>query len=176
MMGALKHPALLLAATAAAAAMSWPANAQCRLCSTPVTARDEPGAKQDIQIEIETSIDFDRLILFGEGEGAAVIRPDGSSAAEGNITGVGARAMVGSATVHGDPGRAVRVELPHRIELYSRGGGGRISFDDVTSDLPSLPRLDSAGNLTFRFGGRIKVTGDAGGEYRGDLPITVEYQ
>jgi len=174
-MAAIKHQALLLLAAAAAAATSWPAGAQCRLCSSPVTARDEPGAKQDIQIEIETSINFDRLIMFGEGEGAAVIRPDGSRAVEGNVTGVGARAMVGSATVRGDPGRAVRVELPRRIELYSLSGG-RISFDDVTSDLPSLPRLDSAGNLTFRFGGRLKITGEAGGEYRGDLPITVEYQ
>ena len=69
----------------------------------------------------------------------------------------------------------VRVDLPRRIELYSLSGG-RISFEDVTSDLPSLPRLDSAGNLTFRFGGRLTITGDADGEYRGDLPITVEYQ
>ena len=45
-----------------------------------------------------------------------------------------------------------------------------------SSDLPSLPRLDSAGNLSFRFGGRITISGDADGQYRGDLPITVEYQ
>ena len=83
--------------------------------------------------------------------------------------------MVGSASVHGEPGRAVRVELPNRIDLYSVDGG-RITFDDVASDLPSLPRLDSAGNLSFRFGGRLTITGDAEGQYRGDLPITVEYQ
>jgi hypothetical protein len=174
-MGAFKHQALLLAAAAAAVATPWPAGAQCRLCSAPVTARDEPGAQQDIRIEIETSINFDRLILLGDGEGAAVIRPDGSRAAEGNVSEAGPRAMVGTATVHGDPGRAVRVELPQRIELYSTNGG-KISFDQVTSSLPSLPRLDSAGNLTFRFGGRLKISGDAGGQYRGDLPITVEYQ
>jgi uncharacterized protein DUF4402 len=174
-MGASKPLALLLAAAAAAAATPWPAGAQCRLCAAPVTTRDAPGATQDIRIEIETSINFDQLILMGEGEGAAVIRPDGSRAAEGNVSNVGPRAMVGSASVHGEPGRAVRVELPQRIELYSLGGG-RISFDQVVSDLPSLPRLDSAGNLSFRFGGRIKITGDAGGGYRGDLPITVEYQ
>ena len=133
------------------------------------------SAEQDVQIEIETSINFDRLILLGDGEGAAVIRPDGSRAAEGNIIDVGPRAMVGTAAVHGEAGRAVRVELPRRIELFSLSGS-RISFDEIVSDLPSLPRLDSAGNLNFRFGGRVKITGDAGGEYRGDLPITVEYQ
>jgi hypothetical protein len=174
-MGAFKHLTLQVAAAASAAATSWSAGAQCRLCSAPVTARDDPSAKQDVQIEIETSINFDRLILLGEGEGAAVIRPDGSSASDGNVSQVGPRAMVGAATIHGDPGRAVKVDLPQRIELYSLSGG-RISFDDVTSDLPSLPRLDSAGNLRFRFGGRVKISGDAGGEYRGDLPITVEYQ
>jgi hypothetical protein len=82
--------------------------------------------------------------------------------------------MVGSAVVHGQPGRAVRIELPQRILLHSISGG-QISFDDVTSDLPSVPRLDSSGTLSFRFGGRLTVSGDADGEYRGDLPITVEY-
>jgi hypothetical protein len=53
--------------------------------------------------------------------------------------------------------------------------GGEVIFDDVVSDLPSLPRLDSMGNLTFRIGGRLTVSGDADGEYRGDLPITADY-
>jgi len=76
--------------------------------------------------------------------------------------------------VHGAPGRALRVELPHRIELYSLSGG-RITLDQVVTDLPAMPRLDSAGNLSFRFGGRLVVTGEADGQFRGDLPITVEY-
>ena len=85
------------------------------------------------------------------------------------------QAMVGSATVHGLPDRTVRVELPRTIDLYSVGGA-RITLDDVVSDLPSVPRLDSAGNLNFRFGGRVRITGEADGDYRGNLPITVEYQ
>jgi len=68
----------------------------------------------------------------------------------------------------------LRVELPHRIELYSLSGG-RIMLDQVVTDLPAMPRLDSAGNLSFRFGGRLVVTGEADGQFRGDLPITVEY-
>lgn len=174
-MGALKPLVLLLVAAAATAATPWPASAQCRLCSAPVTTRNDNSAVPELRLEVETSINFDRLILLGEGEGAAVIRPDGSRSADGAVSDVGPRAMVGSATVHGEPGRAVRVELPSRIELFSLNGG-RISFDQVVSNLPTLPRLDSAGNLSFRFGGRVRVTGDAGGQYRGDLPITVEYQ
>jgi hypothetical protein len=106
--------------------------------------------------------------------GAATVRPDGANAAEGVVTAVGPRATVGTVLVHGQPGRALRVEIPHRIELYSLSGG-RITLDQVTTDLSPMPRLDSAGNLSFRFGGRLVVTGDLDGQFRGDLPITVEY-
>ena len=82
--------------------------------------------------------------------------------------------MVGTVTVRGEPGRTMRIDLPRRIVLHSLSGG-EVTFDDVASDLPAMPRLDAAGNLTFRFGGRLRVTGDADGDYRGDLPITAEY-
>lgn len=174
-MGRSQLRALMLATLVAAAAGSSPAGGQCRLCDKPTTKLSQSADGDEIELEIETSLDFDRLILAGEGQGAAVIRPDGSSAAQGALAQVSPRAMVGSATIHGLPGRAVRVELPRRIDLYSVGGG-RIAVDDVASDLPSLPRLDSAGNLSFRFGGRVTVTGDSEGDYRGNMPITVEYQ
>jgi len=174
-MGATRILALLLAAGAAAAATGWPADAQCRLCYNPTTSRDDSSAGGKIALEIESGINFDRLVLLGESSGAAVIRPDGSNSAEGALTSVSARAMVGSAVVHGEPGRSVRVELPKRVDLYSIGGSSRITMEDVTSDLPSLPRLDASGSLTFRFGGRVTITGDADGQFRGDLPITVEY-
>ena len=87
---------------------------------------------------------------------------------------LGPRAMVGTVEIHGQAGRSVRVELPRRIELYSMTGG-KIILDDVSSDLPSSPRLDAAGNLGFRLGGRLILAGDADGSYRGDLQITVEY-
>jgi len=174
-MGAFRSLALLSAAFAAAAVGSAPARGQCRLCEKPTTAPTPSSPSEEIQLEIESSLDFDRLILAGDGQGAAVIRPDGSNSAQGALAAVSPRAMVGSASVHGTPGRAVRVELPRRIELYSMNGG-RITLDDLVSDLPSLPRLDSAGNLSFRFGGRVTITGDSEGNYRGNLPITVEYQ
>lgn len=174
-MGGYQSRALLLAAFVAAAAGASPAGGQCRLCATPTTALSQSPDGDGIELEIESSLDFGRLVLSGAGSGAAVIRPDGSSAAQGALAQVSARAMVGTAAIHGTPGRSVRVELPRRIDLYSLGGG-RITVDEVVSDLPSLPRLDSAGNLTFRFGGRVTVTGDSDGDYRGDMPITVEYQ
>ena len=174
-MGGSRTLALAIAALVAAAVGLAPARGQCRLCEKPTTALSQSADADGIELEIQTSLDFGRLILAGQGQGAAVIRPDGSNTAEGALTGISPRAMVGTAVVHGGPGRAVRVELPRRIDLYSIGGG-RITVDDVTSDLSSLPRLDSAGNLSFRFGGRVTVTGDSEGDYHGDMPITVEYQ
>lgn len=172
-MSAARLLPFVIAALAVAAAGVGPVRAQCRLCETPSTLPEQSSEDAPIVLQIESSLDFDRLILVGEGAGAAVIRPDGSNAQEGAVT-VGPRAMVGSASVHGEPGRVVRVELPRRIDLYSTDGG-RISVDEVFSDLPSLPRLDSAGNLSFRFGGRVRISGDSEGQYRGDMPITVEY-
>ena len=165
---------LLLATLGVVAIVEGPATAQCRLCATPTTTPSTEIDSKPVELRIESRLNFDRVILSGEGQGAAVMRPDGSSSAEGAVVEVSPRAMVGSASVRGEPGRTVRVELPGRIVLYSLSGG-QIMFDEVVSDLPSIPRLDSAGNLSFRFGGRLTINGDAEGEFRGDLPITVEY-
>ena len=163
-----------LSFAAAAACAPAPARAQCRLCATPTTTVQQDPTVQDVQLEIETALNFDRLITLGQGEGFAELRPNGAKSGTGTVTEIGPRAMVGTVVVRGQSGRAVRVDLPARIELFALGGG-RMTLDQLETDLPSMPRLDSAGNLTFRFGGRLRVTGDAEGDYRGDLPITVEY-
>jgi hypothetical protein len=166
--------ALLIAGLAAAAAMASPAGAQCRLCNQPTTARPDDRPNGDVDLQVETALSFDRLIISGAGSGAATIRPDGANSAEGSVIEISPRAMVGTILVHGEANRMVRVDLPRRIELYSMGGS-RITLDDVTTDLKGPPRLDAAGNLSFHFGGRLIVNGSTDGQYRGDLPITVEY-
>ncbi len=150
------------------------ASAQCRLCPDPTTQIESDEGGGDIRLDVQTTLDFDRLVLLGGGTGAATLLPDGERTATGDVATISASAMVGSVTVHGEPNRAVRVEMPAQILLYSLGGG-RISVDQLKSDLPGMPRLDSNGNLTFRFGGRLQISGDADGEYRGEVPITVEY-
>jgi hypothetical protein len=174
-MGGSNTLPLLFAALAAAAAGGTPARGQCRLCDAPSTALSASPTTESIALEIETSLDFDRLILAGTGQGVAVIRLDGSATAQGALEQISGRVMVGTAVVHGVAGRAIRVELPRQIELRSIGGG-RITLDDIVSDLPDVPRLDSGGRLSFRFGGKVTVTADSEGDYRGELPITVEYQ
>ena len=171
-MHVLTRPGLLFALFATSAQ----ADAQCRLCSQPSVAvpADTPSTG-DVDVQIETSLNFDRLILSGSGAGAVTIRPDGSSGVEGSVLEEGPRTTVGTVLVHGIANRAVRVDMPRRIELFSLGGG-RMILDDISSDVPASPHLDAAGNLSFRFGGRLILSGGSDGPYRGDLPITVEYQ
>jgi len=164
----------LLVLAASMSVTPLPAMAQCRLCDTPVTSRSAESKTAPISLDIETKLNFDRLILLGQGEGTATLLPNGTRNVSGMISDMSGRAMVGSAVVHGEAGRTVRVELPNRIDLYSLSGG-RISLEDVVSDLSAAPKLDGSGSLSFRFGGRLRISGDADGEYRGDVPITVEY-
>jgi hypothetical protein len=169
-MAAANHLAMLLAGLAAAS----PVCAQCRLCEQPATARPADTPVGDVDLQIETSLNFDRLILSGMGQGAATIRPGGMNAAEGAVLEIGPRASIGTVVVHGEASRELSVDMPHRIELYS-GTGGRISLVDIATDLPATPRLDAGGNLSFHFGGRLVVSGSDEGQFRGDLTISVEY-
>ena len=165
--------AAFVALTAAAPASSQDAGAPCRLCDgASGTGEDKPATP--VSLDVETSLDFDRLILAGAGEGSADIGPDGSRAASGSISAIGARAIVGHVTIRGEPGRFVRVMLPERIDLTGLSGG-TIRLDSIRSDLSATPRLGSDGTLSFRFGGILRVSGDIDGEFRGEVPIDVDY-
>jgi len=164
-----------LAITAIATLCAWsPVHGQCRLCAQPSTLRAQDTPADDVQVQVETNLNFDQLLLAGAGSGSVTIKPDGSISSEGMVAQAGPRAMVGTVLVHGRADRELRIELPRRIQLYSLSGG-RVTLEDVATDVRGTPRLDGAGNLSFRFGGRLVVSGDTDGRYRGDLPITVEY-
>ena len=165
---------LMHAVSAAGVALSTPAAAECRLCSTPTTSPQQSvAAGDDVRLEIESNLDFDRLIVTS-GNGEATLRPDGSNLATGSVA-MGPRSRVATVIVHGDPNRTLRIDIPRRMDLFSLGGG-RLTFDQVETDAPDIPRLDAAGNLTFHIGGRLRFLGSEDGAFRGDLPITVEYQ
>lgn len=171
-------PALTCLALAGALALAAPGSSQdvvapCRLCGAEDrTAEAQP--KEPVRLEIEASLDFDRLVTSGAGAGSAELGPDGSRIVSGSVTAMSARAMVGEVLVRGEPGREVRIELPRTIELTGFNGGS-MHIESIRSDLPALPRLDSNGRLSFRIGGVVRVSGDADGDFRGDARIGVEY-
>lgn len=163
--------ACLLAASPAAAEPT-----SCRLCAPSdggltgkTTLETAPVA-----LEVQTSLDFDRVILTGPAGGTARLTPDGSRLTSGALAALTGRAMTGEVVIRGEPGRQIRVELPQRIDLHGFAGG-TLAVTRIVSDLSSLPRLDGNGRLRVRFGGELFVSGDAEGEYRGDVPITVDY-
>ena len=165
----------LAALLAGALAMPAAVPAQCRLCATPTTGAIGEDKSDVIRLEVQARLDFDQLILMDSASpGSARLLPDGTSSVSGSIGALGGRAMVGSVIVRGAPGRLVRIALPSSISLYGLAGGS-IRLDSLVTDLPSQPRLDSQGALQFKFGGELHVNGDASGDYRGDVPITVDY-
>lgn len=169
--------ALLLPGALIVGALAVPgaAPAQCRLCATPTTEITGEATSEAVRIEVQARLDFDQLVVMDNaGIGTARLLPDGTTSASGSIGVIGGRAMVGSVVVRGEPGRYVRVGLPASIDLHGRRGGS-IRLDSLVTDLPAQPRLDSQGSLQFRFGGALHVEGDVDGEYRGDVPITVDY-
>jgi hypothetical protein len=169
---ALLAPAALLVG---ALAMPTAAPGQCRLCTTPTTEASAEAVQQPVRIEVQARLDFDQLVLMdGAAPGTARLLPDGTASTSGAIGAISGRAMVGSVIIRGEPGRLVRIGLPDSISLYGLTGGN-IRLDSLVSDLPAQPRLDSQGALQFRFDGALHVEGDAAGDYRGDVPITVDY-
>lgn len=172
------RPTLYCIALVGALALSAPAlprelDAPCRLCS-PADGKVEDKPATPVSLDIETSLDFDRLILASQGIGSAELGPDGARIVSGSVASMGARAVVGEVVIRGEPGRALRIMLPDSIELHGLAGGS-IQLESIRSDLPSLPRLDSNGSLRFRFGGAVRIIGDADGEFRGSIPLDVEY-
>jgi hypothetical protein len=127
-----------------------------------------------VRVEVEASLDFDRVLLTAESGGAARIGADGTLATSGAVAPLTGRAMVGRVVIQGEPNRSIRIDLPNRIDLMG-WHGGRLTLSGLTTDLGAWPRLDGRGQLVFHYGGEVVVEGDAEGEYRGDVPITVQY-
>jgi len=127
-----------------------------------------------MSLEVETSLDFDRVVLIGESGGTARIGADGSRSSSGGVGTLSGRTMVGTVMIRGEPGRHIRVEVPNRIDLFGLSGD-RLTLLRVITDLGPSPRLDSTGRLTFHFGGELAISGNSEGDYRGDVPITVDY-
>lgn len=163
---------LLIALTVALGGAA-PAAAQCRLCADPTTAPADDSAVP-VRLEVETSLDFDRLVLTGSGSGSALLGPDGSRQASGTVVSIGGRAMAGTITVRGEPGRMIRVGLPQSISLFGTSGG-EVRIGSIRSDLPANPRIGSNGTLTVRFGGELHVDGTLDGDFRGDFAVEVDY-
>lgn len=150
--------------------------AQCLLCTPAPEASAGERAPAPLSVEIGSGLDFDRVAATGSGGGSVSIDPvSRSRRIDGALSDLGGLVMTGTAMVRGEAGRVVRITLPAEVLLRSAGGpGARISR--LVTDLPASPRLGADGVLRFSFGGRLDVTGDGDGDYRGRIAITVDYE
>ena len=165
----------LTALLGGALVMPAAAPAQCRLCQRPTTEPSEKASGGPIRIEVQARLDFDQLVVMDAAlPGVARLLPDGTASTSGAVGAISGRAMVGSVVVRGEPGRMVRIGLPEEIRLYGLSGSS-IRLDSLVTDLPPQARLDAQGSLQFRFGGALHIDGNLEGEFRGDVPVTVDY-
>ena len=152
------------------------AAAQCMLC-----ARDKAAsiatrqAGAPLRVEVETQLDMGRVAVGAMGGEVEIDPVSGARRVRGDVFDLGGFALTGTVTVRGEPGAAVRVILPPSVEL--EGGHGRTArVAGLVTDLSASPRLGPDGRLQFRFGGRLQIAGPDDGDYRGRIPVTVEYQ
>ena len=170
-------PSMLLAAVMLIAPVH--ASAQCLLCSDTATSNDtistETERELPLSIDIIADLDFSRLVA-GQGGGSVTLDPQGGpSVARGNVAPIGGAGFSGRVIVTGMPGRSVRIDIPQEIVLTSSTGrSARVS--DIISGLPPIARLGPDGRLEFGFGGRLELDGEADGDYRGRIPVTVSYE
>ena len=153
---------------------SVPLGAQegCRLCYSSGTAQ---SGERPLAIEIFADLSFSRLALTGETGGTAEIDPQtGGKRTTGAMIDLGGMSVQGRGRITGEPGRLVRVDLPGQVSMTA-SDGEPAELVDFRTDLPDFPRLDGTGALEFTFGARLVVRGRQGGNYRGRIPITVDY-
>ncbi len=155
------------------------AMAQCRLCAAEPTesaAAGNTGTETPLNIQIIANLDFSRLALLNRAGGEVELDPQsGQRRVSGAITDLGGLSLHGQGRLTGEPGRLVRVGLPERIVL-SAPNGSTAELVKLDTDLPAQARLDRDGRLTFSFGGRLRVTGNASGQFRGRIAITADYE
>jgi Domain of unknown function (DUF4402) len=168
----------LLAAMLAESATFGGAPLVCRLCE-PVIEKPEPmpsAPQAPLRIEVETALDFSRIASdTGQGGDVTVDPRGGNRRVSGGLRDMGGLVLKGTVRVTGTPFAAVRIDLPARVQLRS-SAGATAEVVDLKTDLSAAPRLDSTGTLVFSFGGRLVVRGQVSGNFRGNVPITADYE
>lgn len=146
----------------------------CVLCGITPGDSATSDEVQPLEIELETTLDFDRVIVDGSGAGSVRLLPDGSGSSSGGIEAPGGRSRIGRIVIRGVPNRAITVDFPKTIELTGMKGT-TVSITAVVTDLPANPTLDSRGELAVDFGGELRIDGDVDGDFRGNLLVRADY-
>ncbi|WP_237246017.1 DUF4402 domain-containing protein [Sphingopyxis witflariensis] len=151
--------------------------AQCQLCAQDAAGGAAATRKSEtpLRVDIETQLDFSRVAVGAMGGAVELDPASGARRLSGAIVDLGGFPVTGVVTVRGEPGAEVRVILPATVDLEGdHGRSARVT--GLVTNLAPAPRLGADGRLQFRFGGRLQIAGIDDGDYRGRIPVTVEYQ
>ena len=134
-----------------------------------------PNGERPLTIAIESDLQVGRLGLTGKQDGSAAIDPQtGAKQLVANMVDLGGTTFQGKVTVTGQPLKPVRIELPQTVLLRSPAGG-EAQLTNFRTDLPPVAMLDAHGSLEFNFGATISTKDGQGGDFRGRIPIRVDY-
>lgn len=149
----------------------------CLLCTKTQESAEVASARATpLSIDITTQLDFSRAALSGGGGGQIDVDPqNGSRRVDGSIIDLGGPAFAGTAVVRGEPGRAIRIDMPATANMTS-STGAVIKIVGLRASIVGNPRLDREGRLSFSFGGKLVVQGNASGTFRARIPITAQYE
>lgn len=144
----------------------------CRLCYSEGSGK--PG-ERPLSIEIWADLSFAKLALTSRSGGSAQVDAQtGSKSTSGDMISLGGTPVTGHGRITGEPLRRVRIDLPARVPM-STPDGGSAELTDFTTNLPQNPQLNAQGELEFTFGARLVVKSGRGGNFRGRIPISVDY-
>lgn len=160
---------------AALIAVSTPALGSAGGTDADAFAVEAATGARPLSIVIESGIQVGRLGLTGHQDGNAKIDPQtGVKEIGPNMIDLGGLSFQGKATITGQPLKPVRIDLPQRVMLRT-AFGAEAELSEFRTDLPAVAMLDADGQLQFSFGATLTSKGAQGGDFRGRIPIRVEY-
>lgn len=151
--------------------------AQCQLCAEETAAAAAKPSQRPIVITIEAGVDFSRIALVRTGQGgtATIDANSGQRTLTGNLIGLSGVPVAGTVTIRGEPKQHVEVSFPTNALLYNSTGASYLLVNFRTT-LKNNPKIGDDGALRFTFGGTLQINGSAAGNFRGSIPVTVEYR
>lgn len=158
----------------ALALIAMPAHAQCRLCAPASTATASTQPLTPLNISVEAGLDFSRAALGPGGRGTIALDERSGARAVSGMVDLGGVGLKGEVALSGAPFARVRISVPPSIRLTAPDGG--VAEVTVETDLGPDPVLDAQGRLAFGFGGKLTLSGGGSGDFRGLIPITVDYR
>jgi hypothetical protein len=167
--GTLIRIVLTFALALPAAASAAPS---CQLCApgpaAPVTTL------RALSVTIDAALDFSTAVYTNRDSGSIAIEARTGRRQMIGLVALGGPSLVGTVTVTGQPFAPVTVDLPRAVVLTSNLGG-TADVTEIRSDLPPHPVIGADGRLVFTFGGRLTVRNGVDGDFRGRIPVTVDY-